>query len=165
MNQIPTGLNIGNAFGRVIHTGRNLWLAGVGAVAEVGEGGLEMFDRLVERGRPVEARQRRRVEAVAGRAARAVRTAGQRVQETVESESRGVLRRLSVMTHEDVTLLSARIQTLSKKVDEVVVARRQAAAPATVIKIVSPEGETAAVVIAENPGIPEILETSTAAGT
>ena len=37
----------------------------------------------------------------------------------MEFESRGLLKRLNVMTHEDVKVLSARIQTLSKKVDEV----------------------------------------------
>ena len=43
----------------------------------------------------------------------------------MEFESRGLLKRLNVMTREDVKVLSARIATLSKKVDEVV-ARRQA---------------------------------------
>jgi poly(hydroxyalkanoate) granule-associated protein len=148
MIQIPTSINIGGAFDRVLGAGRTLWLAGVGAVAEVGEGGLEMFDRLVERGRPVEERGLRLVDAVTGRATRAgrtVREAGQVLQDTVEHESRGVLKRLNVMTSGDVQILSARIHTLSKKVDEAV--ERRQAGPAEVVKIVSPEGETAAIVV------------------
>ncbi len=63
----------------------------------------------------------------------------------MEFESRGVLKRLNVMTREDVKILSARIATLSKKVDEVV--ERRQAATMGVIEIVSPEGEAAAIVI------------------
>jgi poly(hydroxyalkanoate) granule-associated protein len=151
MNQIawgiPSGIDISKPLDRLAATGRSLFLAGVGAVAEVGEGGLEMFDRLVERGRPVEERQKRRVEAVVERAGRTVRGAGQLLQDTVEHDSRAVLKRLNLMTGEDVKLLSARLATLSNKVDEVL-ARRQAATVG-VIEIVSPEGETAAIVIPE----------------
>jgi poly(hydroxyalkanoate) granule-associated protein len=156
MNLIPTGIHISKPLDRLVATGRTLFLAGVGAVAEAGEGGVEMFDRLVERGRPVEERRKRTVEAVVERAGRTVRGAGQRLQDTVEHESRGMLERLNLMTREDVTLLSARLSTLSRKVDEVV-ARRHAATVG-VIEIVSPEGETAAIVIPETV----IPETSTA---
>jgi poly(hydroxyalkanoate) granule-associated protein len=148
MSQITVGINIGNVFDRALGAGRTLWLAGVGAVAEVGEGGLGMFDRLVERGRPVEQRGKRLVDAVTGRAGRTVREAGQVLQDTVGHESRGVLKRLNVMTSEDVQILSTRIQTLSRKVDEAV-ARREAG-PVEVVEIVSPEGETAAIVIPVN---------------
>lgn len=145
MNQIPTGINIGGALDKVVAAGRNLWLAGVGAVAEVTEGGLGVFDHLVERGRPVEEKQKQFVETVTGRATRTVREAQRLVEDTVEFESRGVLKRLNVMTREDVKILSARIETLSKKVDEAV-ARRQAATVEPV-EIFTPEGEPAAIVI------------------
>jgi poly(hydroxyalkanoate) granule-associated protein len=147
MNQLATVLDISKPFDRLFAAGRNLFLAGVGAVAEVGEGGVEMFDRLVERGKPFEEKQKQRVEAVVERAGKTVRGANQLLLDTVELESRGVLRRLNVMTHEDVKVLSARIETLSKKVDEVV--ERRLAATMGVIEIVSPEGETAAIVIPE----------------
>ncbi|MEO6191510.1 MAG: phasin family protein [Thermoanaerobaculia bacterium] len=158
MNQLATVLDISKPIDRLFAVGRNLFLAGVGAVAEVSEGGLEMFDRLVERGKPFEDKQKQRVEAVVESASQTVRGANQLLQDTVEFESRGVLKRLNVMTREDVKILSARIATLSKKVDEVV--ERRQAATMSVIEIVSPEGETAAIVI------PEILtapETATAA--
>ena len=145
MNQIPTGINIGGALDKVVAAGRNLWLAGVGAVAEVTEGGLEMFDQLVERGRPVQEKQKKLVEAVTDRATRTVREAQRLVEDTVEFESKGMLKRLNVMTREDVKILSARIQTLSKKVDEAV-ARRHAVTVEP-IEIVTPAGEAAAIVI------------------
>src|SRR5437588_119900 len=45
----------------LLSAGRNLWLAGLGAVAEAGEEGRGLFDRLVERGRPLDARQRQAI--------------------------------------------------------------------------------------------------------
>jgi poly(hydroxyalkanoate) granule-associated protein len=147
MNQLATVLDISKPIDRLFTAGRNLFLAGVGAVAEVSEGGLEMFDRLVERGKPFEDKQKQRVEAVVERASQTVRGANQLLQDTVEFESRGVLKRLNVMTREDVKILSARIATLSKKVDEVV--ERRQAATMDVIEIVSPEGEAVAILTPE----------------
>jgi len=147
MNQLATVLDISKPIDRLFTAGRNLFLAGVGAVAEVSEGGMEMFDRLVERGKPFEDKQKQRVEAVVERANQTVRGANQLLQDTVEFESRGVLKRLNVMTREDVKILSARIATLSKKVDEVV--ERRQAATMDVIEIVSPEGEALAILTPE----------------
>jgi poly(hydroxyalkanoate) granule-associated protein len=149
MNANAITKDMGKALDRLTGVGRNLWLAGVGAVAEVSEAGRDTFDRLVERGKPIEEKQKQMVQKVTGRATQAVREAGKLVQDTVEYESRGVLKRLNVMTREDVKVLSSRLNSLSKKVDEVVT-RRQAAT-AGVIEIVSPEGETAAIVVPKTP--------------
>lgn len=119
-------VEMNNGFDKLLAAGRSLWLAGLGAVAEVEEGGRELFDRLVERGRPVEERQRKVAETVADRAQRTAREMGKLVQDTVAYESRGMLKRLNVMTREDVKVLSARLETLSKKIDEYA-ARREAA--------------------------------------
>ena len=115
---------------KLFAAGRNLWLAGLGAVAEVEEGTLSLFDRLIEKGRPVEARQKKAAEAVAEKAKGTAVGLTQLVQDTVEYESREMLKRLNVMTREDVKILSARLETLSKKIDEYA-ARREAAASVT----------------------------------
>jgi poly(hydroxyalkanoate) granule-associated protein len=114
---------------KLLAAGRSLWLAGLGAAAEVEEEGRELFDRLVKRGRPVERRQKKAAKAMAERAQRTARELGQLVQDTVAYESRGLLKRLNVMTREDVKILSARLETLSKKIDEYA-ARREAAGAA-----------------------------------
>jgi len=106
--------------------GRNLWLAGLGVVAEVEDGGRELFDRLVERGVPVEGKQKKLAETMTERANKAVRSVGKLVEETVEFEGRGMLKRLNLMTREDVKILSARLETLSRKINEYAV-RQQAA--------------------------------------
>ena len=125
------------AFGKLLAAGRSLWLAGLGAAAQVEEEGRELFDRLVERGRPLEGRQRKAAKAVTERAQRKARELGQLVQDTVAYESRGLLKRLNVMTREDVKILSARLETLSKKIDEYAVRREAAGAD------VKPETKTA----------------------
>jgi poly(hydroxyalkanoate) granule-associated protein len=145
MNEIQTGIEVGATVDRLIAAGRTLWLAGLGVVAGVEETGLQMFDRLVEKGRPFEERQKQRIEKVTERANMTAKGLGQLVSDTVEFESRGVLKKLNLMTREDVRVLTARVETLSSKIDEYV-ARRQAAA----VEIVSPEGETAAIVIPDN---------------
>jgi hypothetical protein len=57
-------------------------------------------------------------EAVADRAKGTAQGLGQLVQDTVEYESREMLKRLHVMTRDDVKILAARLETLSKKLDE-----------------------------------------------
>ena len=105
-----------------------IWLAGLGAVAEVEDGGREFFDRLVERGAPIEEKQKKLTETVTERASKAARSFSKRVEETVELEGRGMLKRLNLMTREDVKILSARLETLSKKINEYAV-RHEAAVP------------------------------------
>jgi len=117
---------VDSGFDRLRAAGRNLWLAGLGAAAEVEEGGRELFDRLVERGIPVEEKQKKLAETVAERANKAARSLSKLVDETLEYESRGMLKRLNLMTREDVKILSARLETLSKKINEYAVRREGA---------------------------------------
>lgn len=103
--------------------GRNLWLAGLGAVAGIEEGGRDwhqVFDRLVERGRPVDERQRKVIGEVEGRTGSTVREMKKLFEDTVQYESKSLLKRLGLMTRDDVNVLAARIDTLATKVDELV---------------------------------------------
>jgi poly(hydroxyalkanoate) granule-associated protein len=118
---------VDSGFDRLRAAGRSLWLAGLGAVAEVEEGGRELFDRLVERGVPVEGKQKKLAETVAERANKAARSLSKLMEETVEFESRGMLKRLNLMTREDIKILSARVETLSKKINEYAVRHEGAA--------------------------------------
>ncbi|HEX6902291.1 MAG TPA: phasin family protein [Thermoanaerobaculia bacterium] len=150
-----TQMNIGNETGgtidRLLATGRNLWLAGLGVVAEVEQGGRELFGQLVEKGRPVEEERKKRVEKITGAANQTVRGFTRLVEDTVAYESREMLKRFNVMTRDDVKVLSARLETLSRKIDEYAVRRHhpKAAAP-EVVEIVTPQNETAAIVMKAN---------------
>jgi len=112
---------------------RNLWLAGLGIVATAAEAeaeSRELFDGLVEKGRPVEERQKRVVQAVTERTEGALREWGQLVQDTVEYERKNLLQRLGLATRDDFQVLSSRLETLSSKIDDVM-ARRQVDAAET----------------------------------
>lgn len=98
---------------------RNLWLAGLGAVVEVETESRGLFRKLVERGRPVEERQKRAAQAVTEHTEVALRELGQLVQDTVEYESKSLMRRLGLATRDDFSALSTRLETLSRKIDEV----------------------------------------------
>lgn len=78
------------------------------------------FDEMVERGRPIEERQRQAVETAAQRAQAVLHELGKLCQDTVEYESKAMLKRFGLMTRDDVRLLSFRLDTLSKKIDELV---------------------------------------------
>jgi polyhydroxyalkanoate synthesis regulator phasin len=78
------------------------------------------FDEMVERGRPVEARQRQALAEIGERTGSTVREMKKLAEDTVEYESKALLKRLGLMTRDDVKLLAARIDTLAVKVDELV---------------------------------------------
>jgi poly(hydroxyalkanoate) granule-associated protein len=114
----PTGI------GReLLNAGRNLLLAGIGAVAEADHASQKLFDRLVERGRPLDERQRKAAEAFADRANGAMREAGKLFQDTVEYEARQVLKKVGVLTRDDLKVLSARLDILARQIDEYAAAR------------------------------------------
>ena len=146
--QMDKGIENGGTIDRLLATGRNLWLAGLGAVAEVEQGGRELFGQLVEKGRPVEEERKKRVEKIAGAANQTVRGFTRLVEDTVTYESREMLKRFNVMTRDDVKVFSARLETLSRKIDEYAVRRHHPKAVAPeVVEIVTPQQQTAAVVV------------------
>jgi poly(hydroxyalkanoate) granule-associated protein len=117
----PTGI------GReLFNAGRNLLLAGIGAVAEADKASQRLFDRLVERGRPLDERQRKAAEAFTDRANGAMREAGKLFQDTVEYEARQVLKKVGVLTRDDLKVLSARLDILARQIDEYAAAREAA---------------------------------------
>jgi poly(hydroxyalkanoate) granule-associated protein len=126
--QTTTPSGFGRARQELFNAGRSLWLASLGAIAEADEAGQKLFDRLVERGRPLDERQRKTVEAFTDRANGAMREAGKLFQDTLEYESRQVLKKVGVLTREDLRTLSARLDILSKQIDEYAAAKAVAEA-------------------------------------
>lgn len=109
---------VDSGFGKVLNAGRNLWLAGLGAAAEVEQSGRGLFGRLIELGRPVEEKQKQVATGVAEKTSQAVKELGKLVEDTVAYESREMLKRLNVMTEDDVRTFAARLDTLATKIDE-----------------------------------------------
>ncbi|HEX5719567.1 MAG TPA: phasin family protein [Thermoanaerobaculia bacterium] len=125
MNEAQTTAT-GSIGRELLSAGRNLLLAGIGAVAEVDNASLRLFDRLVERGRPLEERQRRAAKALTDRANGAIHEAGKLFQDTVEYEARQVLKKVGVLTRDDLKVLSARLDVLARQIDEYAAARNAA---------------------------------------
>ena len=121
----PTGFAA--AVGRdILNAGRTLLRACIGAVVEADEASQRLVDRLVERGRPLDERQRKAAEAFADRANGAMREAGQLFQDTVEYEARQVLKKFGVLTRDDLRTMSARLDILERHIDEYAAARATA---------------------------------------
>ncbi len=129
--QTSTTASFEQAGRELLKAGRTLWLAGLGAIAETDEAGQKLFDRLVERGRPLDERQRKAVEAFTDRANGTLREAGKLFQDTVEYESKQVLKKMGVLTRDDLKVLSARLDILARQIDEYAAARAVAAEPVT----------------------------------
>lgn len=110
----------------LLNAGRNVLLAGIGAVVEADNASQKLFDRLVERGRPLDERQRKAAEAFADRANGAMHEAGKLFQDTVEYEARQVLKKVGILTRDDLKVLSARLDILARQIDEYAAAREVA---------------------------------------
>lgn len=133
MNEATSTTSAGFAAGvgrEILNAGRTLLRAGIGAVVEADEASQRLFDRLVERGRPIDERQRKAAEAFADRANGVMREAGQLFQDTVEYEARQILKKLGVLTRDDVRTMSARLDLLERQIDEMAAARAVAEQPA-----------------------------------
>ena len=127
MSEAQTTTNPVNTIGReLLNAGRNVILAGIGAVVEADNASLKLFDRLVERGRPLDERQRKAAEAFADRASGAMHEAGKLFQDTIEYEARQVLKKVGVLTRDDLKVLSARLDILARQIDEYAAAREVA---------------------------------------
>ncbi|HWM95171.1 MAG TPA: phasin family protein [Thermoanaerobaculia bacterium] len=123
MIEAQTSTTVGILGRELLNAGRNILRAGIGAIAEMDDASIRLFDRLVERGRPLDERQRKTVEAFTDRANGAMREAGKLFQDTVEYESRQVLKKMGILTRDDLKVLSARLEILSRQIDEYAAAR------------------------------------------
>jgi polyhydroxyalkanoate synthesis regulator phasin len=93
--------------------GRDIWLAGLGAVATMDEDGPEIFDRLIERGKQLEAERRKRISARREKVAQAL-------EENLYDPLVSALKRIGVSTHEEIHDLTTRVESLAHKVDRLV---------------------------------------------
>lgn len=136
--------------------GREIWLAGLGALARVEEEGEKIFRNLVERGEAFEGRGRKQIEAAVDRlseqqkeASKALGDATKGFSEAAESVERAVsntvtdtLGQMGVPRRGEVEELSSKVSQLSEKLDALQTmldAQQKAAAKTTVYHIVPHE--------------------------
>jgi poly(hydroxyalkanoate) granule-associated protein len=104
--------------------GRDVWLAGLGALATVEEEGSKLFARLVERGKEYEDLSAKQVKALTDRVAKQQEKAVERAEETTTAAQSAVantvdkaLERFGVPTRSEVSELSKKVDKLSKQID------------------------------------------------
>jgi poly(hydroxyalkanoate) granule-associated protein len=105
--------------------GRDVWLAGLGALATVEEEGTKLFSRLVDRGKAFEDERRKQIEEVAEQAEQQGEEALAQLEQVGE-ESRSMLtqtvndamERFGVPTRKEVDRLSDRVERLTEQVDK-----------------------------------------------
>lgn len=106
----------------IAQAGRNVWLAGLGAIAEiseVGEGSKKLFGELVERGRPVATKRREQLDTLVEKTSKTAQDLGQLAQDQAAYEGKRVLHLLNVPTRQDVRTLAKRIDALAHTLDAV----------------------------------------------
>jgi len=104
--------------GSLAAAGRSIWLAGVGALAEASDAGRALFDELVERGRRLETRQFRSLDRAVARTADRVERAGAGVKGRIERTVESVVHRADLPSRRDLRELSARLDRLAERIDE-----------------------------------------------
>ncbi len=109
--------------GYILHSARQIWLAGLGAFAKIEQGGGKLFESLVTEGEKIEARTRQfadntvegvrqRVGAARGKAA----DTWEGLEQIFEDRVARVLKRLGVPTYHDIQELSKRVEALNESV-------------------------------------------------
>lgn len=116
----------------VITRGREIWLAGLGALAAVEEEGSRFFKHLVERGRSVEDKGKKQLSEVRETLASQKKEVTEKLEEQLERVGvsfgkmeekvdelvEKALTRLDVPTRSEVRILTRKVETLTKKVDK-----------------------------------------------
>lgn len=101
-----------------LKAGRNVWLAGLGAVAYAEEEARDVFDRLVEKGESFEKSDKNLAFQAYDSMATRTRDLGKKVEGVVQDGVSSVLHRAGVPSREEILKLIDRVEKLTKKVEE-----------------------------------------------
>lgn len=98
---------------RLRASGRNLWLAGLGVISSVEEGGTGLFDQLVTRGRRAEAENRKRL----SQAKDDLESTADALTDKWDRRVASVLQGVGVPSRLQVEMLTERVDKLVNQVD------------------------------------------------
>jgi len=104
--------------------GRDVWLAGLGALATVEEEGTKLFNRLVDRGQQFEEKRRHELEEATEKvreqsdeAISQIEEAGEETQSMLSNSINAALERFGVPTRNEVDDLAGKVDHLSQQVE------------------------------------------------
>ncbi|NJL28508.1 MAG: phasin family protein [Thermoanaerobaculia bacterium] len=102
-----------------------IWLAGLGALSAVEEGGSKLFKDLVEKGKGYESRSREafdsakgRVEEAAEKAKSSAENAWEKAQSQLDDSITSALHRFGVPTRDEIATLTKRVEELTAVVEQ-----------------------------------------------
>lgn len=98
-----------------------VWLAGLGALATVGEEGGKMFDELVKKGKAFEPKVMSQVEMAKDKFEVAKGKAGKawtKIEGSIDDRVTAAIHRIGVPTRDEIKELSKRVAELTSKVEE-----------------------------------------------
>ncbi len=112
--------------------GRDVWLAGLGALATVEEEGTKLFNNLVDRGRSFESKRRKEIEEAREQAEKQGSEVLSQLEEASEDTRSmltnavdNALQRFNVPTQKEVDKLSKKVDALGKQIDTLTKALRE----------------------------------------
>lgn len=118
--------------------GREVWLAGLGALATVEEEGTKLFNQLIDRGQEFEEERREEIKEVADKARdqrdealSQIEEIGEETQSTLTETVNTALERFGVPSQTEVDRLADKVDTLSQQVEELADALAEDDGPAT----------------------------------
>lgn len=102
----------------VAHFGRDVWLAGLGAVSMAAEGTGSTFDKLVDRGEKLHKSDRHHLAKALDSVSEQARRFGSNMKDTLQHTVTSVLQRTGVPSRDEVRTLIRRVETLTSKVEK-----------------------------------------------
>ena len=106
----------------VSDTARQIWLAGLGALASAKDEGVKIYDTLVEKGTEFEKKGKKEIEALLESAKSMAKETENsvtgKVNETIDDAVKNVLERFDIPSRDEVKTLISKVETLAKKVEE-----------------------------------------------
>lgn len=111
----------------LMDTGRQVWLAGLGAVGMAGNTAQAVLDMVVEEGMRLQKMERKRLDVMVDEVGERVAVVTKMVDDTVQATTRAALSRLGLPTRKDVTDLMVRVDQLTAKVENLKASKRKVA--------------------------------------
>jgi poly(hydroxyalkanoate) granule-associated protein len=109
--------------------GREVWLAGLGALATVEEEGTKLFQRLIDRGQEFEEERRSKLEEATEKAREQrdealaqIEEVSEETRSSLEETVDAALDQFGVPTRDEVDRLAEKVDTLSQQVDDLTAA-------------------------------------------
>jgi len=122
------GTDLSNLPSELTERGREIWLAGLGALSRIEEEGDKVFKTLVDRGRDYESKRRKQIDdaasnikkqqdALTSDVSKRIDDATKTVEDVVNRTVNSTLGRIGVPTRHEVRGLSDKVSELSRKLD------------------------------------------------